>query len=160
MGSNFYLMTQNKAMAQQYAPYSYELTDEPEFGYEIHIAKTSAGWLPLFQGHKDGINSVIEYKAAYDTGEFKIYDEYGVEYNWEAIDKRVQKFNGSIRDVQKTEKINQDKTSPFYDSSCPDYHPISHIRGNSQSYKYSSMDSDDDYFTDPEGYEFSKREFS
>ena len=101
MGTNFYLMTQNKAMAKQYAPYSYELTDEPEFGYEIHIAKTSAGWLPLFQGHKDGINSVAGYKAAYGTGEFKIYDEYGVEYNWEAFDERVLKFNGGKRKLIK-----------------------------------------------------------
>ena len=141
------MFSKNKEFVQKYAPYSYELTDEPEFGYEIHIAKTSAGWLPFFQGHKDGINSVAGYKAAYDSGEFKIYDEYGVEYNWEAFDERVLKFNGGIRDVQKPEKINQDKASPF-----------SHIGGSPQSYKYLFREPNY-YFVDPEGYEFSSTEF-
>ena len=144
------MFSKNKEFVQKYAPYSYELTDEPEFGYEIHIAKTSAGWLPLFQGHKDGINSVAGYKAA--------YDEYGVEYNWEAFDERVIKFNGGIRGFQKPEKINQDKTSPFYDKSLPDYRPISHIEGSPQSYKYLFREPNH-YFVDPEGYEFSSTEF-
>ena len=152
------MFSKNKEFVQKYAPYSYELTDEPEFGYEIHIAKTSAGCLPLFQGHKDGINSVAGYKAAYDSGEFKIYDEYGVEYNWGAFDERVLKFNGGIRGVQKPEKINQDKTSPFYDKSLPDYKPISHIGGSTQSYKYLFREPNC-YFVDPEGYEFSSTEF-
>lgn len=152
------MFSKNKEFVHKYAPYSYELTDEPEFGYEIHIAKTSAGWLPFFQGHKDGINSVAGYKAAYDSGEFKIYDEYGVEYNWEAFDERVLKFNGGIRGFQKPEKINQDKTSPFYDKSLPDYRPISHIGGSPQSYKYLFREPNY-YFVDPEGYEFSSTEF-
>lgn len=152
------MFSKNKEFVQKYAPYSYELTDGPEFWYEIHIAKTSAGWLPLFQGHKDGINSVAGYKAAYDSGESKIYDEYGVEYNWEAFDERVLKFNGGVRGVQKPEKINQDKTSPFYDKSLPDYRPISHIGGSTQSYKYLFREPNR-YFVDPEGYEFSSTEF-
>ena len=68
------MMTKNKTLAQKYAPCSYQLTDTPYCGYEIHIAKTSCGWLPLFQGHQDGINSVREYKEAYETGEFEIFD--------------------------------------------------------------------------------------
>ena len=152
------MFSKNKEFVQKYAPYSYELTDEPEFGYEIHIAKTSAGWLPFFQGHKDGINSVAGYKAAYDSGEFKIYDEYGVEYNWEAFDERVLKFNGGIRGVQKPEKITQDKTSPFYDRMLPEYMPISHMPGSLQSYRFG--ETYNNYFTDSEGYEFDNREFS
>ena len=152
------MFSKNKEFVKKYAPDAYELTDEPELGYEIHIAKTSAGWLPFFQGHKDGINSVAGYKAAYDSGEFKIYDEYGVEYNWEAFDERVLKFNGGIRGFQKPEKINQDKTSPFYDKSLPDYSPISHIGGSPQSYKYLFREPNT-IFVDPEGYEFSSTEF-
>ena len=72
MGTNFYLFTKNKKMASKHAPYSYQLTDEPELGYAIHIAKTSYGWLPLFQAHKNGIDSVEEYKEAYDTNEYKM----------------------------------------------------------------------------------------
>ena len=159
MGTNFYMITKNKEMAQRYAPYSYELTDEPYFGYEIHVAKTSCGWLPLFQGHKDGINSVAEYKAAYDTNEFKIYDEYGCEYNWDAFDDRVLKFNGGVLNMQNPEKIEQDKNSPYYDKNLPKYYPVSHIGGNPQSYKYDNWFASDN-FKDPDGFEFSRSEFS
>ena len=159
MGTNFYMITKNKKLAQRYAPYSYELTDEPYFGYEIHVAKTSCGWLPAWQGHKDGINSVAEYKAAYDTGEFKIYDEYGTEYNWDAFDDRVLKFNGGILGVQKPKKIEQNKRSRWYDKNMPDYYPISHISGSPQSYKFDNWFAND-HFKDPDGFEFSMRSFS
>ena len=160
MGTNFYMITKNKTMASIYAPYSYELTDTPYFGYEIHVAKTSCGWLPLFQGHKNGINSVSEYKAAYETGEFDIVDEYGTSYNWNEFEDRVLKFNGGIRGAQDPEKIEQDKNSSFYDKNLPEYKPISHISGNIQSYRYMFVETYDDYFTDLDGFEFDRREFS
>ena len=153
MGTNFYLMTRNKAMAQKYAPYSYQLTDEPYFGYEIHIAKTSCGWLPLFQGHTNGINSVREYKNAYETGEFEILDEYGDPYTWEEFTERVLKFNGGIRGVEPRKKIEADTTSPWYDHGLPEYMPISHF-----DYKYDDYYVND-YFVDEDGYEFNRREF-
>ena len=159
IGTNFYMITKNKELAQRYAPYSYELTDTPYFGYEIHVAKTSCCWLPIWQGHKDGINSVAEYKAAYDTGEFKIYDEYNCEYNWDAFDDRVIKFNGGVLGAKKPEKIEQDKDSRWYDKNLPDYCPISHIPGSLQSYKFDNWLAND-YFKDPDGFEFSRSEFS
>lgn len=148
MGTNFYLITRNKNMAQQYAPYSYKLVDEPYFGYEIHIAKTSCGWLPLFQSHKEGINSVREYKTAYESGEFEIFDEYGDVYTWEEFDERVLKFNGGIRGVESRKKIDVDTTSQS------EYIPISHF-----DYKYNYY-CVNDYFSDEDGYEFDRREFS
>ena len=154
MGTNFYFMTTDKDAAQKYAPYSYELTDTPYFGYEIHVAKTSCGWLPLFQGHKDGINSVSEYKAAYDTQEFDIYDEYGNLYTWNEFDKRVLQFNGGKRGVAPIKKVEADKTSQYYDHRMPDHVPVSHF-----DYKFDIYFAND-YFTDPDGYEFDKREFS
>lgn len=159
MGTNFYMITKNKEMAQRYAPYSYELTDTPYFGYEIHVAKTSFGWLPLFQEHKDGINSVAEYKVAYDTNEFKIYDEYGCEYNWDAFDDRVLKFNGGVLGAQEPKKIEQNKYFRWYDKSMPDYCPVSHISGSLQSYKFDGLFAND-YFVDADGFEFSRSEFS
>lgn len=150
-------MTKNKELAQKYAPNSYELTDEPYFGYEIHICKTSCGWLPLFQAHISGIRSVAEYKAAYDTGEFRIFDEYHTEYNWGAFDELVLKFNGGILGVKAPGKNVQDKTARWHDDNMPEYLPVSHIPGSKQSYKY---DYDyDDYFTDEEGYEFTEHTF-
>lgn len=154
MGTNFYMITKNKKMAEKYAPYSYELTDRPYFGYEIHVAKTSCGWLPLFQGHRDGINSVREYKTAYKTGEFEIVDEYGNIYTWEEFDKRVLQFNGGIRGVAPIITIEVDKNSRWYDPRMPDCTPVSHFE-----YKYGYY-SANDYFTDEDGYEFDRREFS
>ena len=154
MGTNFYMITKNKKMVEKYAPYSYELTDTPYFGYEIHVAKTSCGWLPIFQGHKDGINSIREYKAAYETGEFEIADEYGTTYTWEEFDERVLKFNGGIRGVAPREKIEADKDSPWYDHRLPEYRPVSHFE-----YKYDGYFAND-YFADEDLYEFDRRQFS
>ena len=154
MGTNFYLFTMNKNMVTKHAPYSYQITDEPDLGYTIHIAKTSYGWLPLFQAHQNGIDSVEEYKEAYDTGEYRIFDEYGTEYNWEEFDERVLKFNGGILGVLPRKKIEQDENSEFYDPKLPKYKPISH-----QDYKY-DPDYANDYDVDKDGYEFCWREFS
>ena len=147
MGTNFYLMTKNKSMAQQYAPYSYMLTDYPMAGYEIHVAKTSGGWLPLFQAHKDGIRSIKQYKEAYNTGEFEIYDEYGDKYSWEEFDERVLQFNGGRVGIQKPEKVKKTKYESS-DKSMPDYTPISHIPGSKQSYKYRFSEDTETIFTD------------
>lgn len=159
MGTNFYMITKNKELAQYYAPYSYKLVDTPYFGYKIHIAKNSNGWLPLFQGHKDGINSVAEYKAAYESGEFEIYDEYGIQYNWNTFDDRVLKFNGGIRGVQEPEKIEVDRRYWYWDNNLPEYSPVSHIGWNKQSYKYDFAELYNDFFEDSDGYEFSTTDF-
>lgn len=161
MGTNFYMLTTNKEMKNKYAPYSYELTDDPYFAYEIHVAKTSMGWLPLFQAHADGIKSVKEYKEAYDTGTFEIYDEYGNKYTWEEFDKRVLKFNGGKLGGIEPEKINNENIPIGYRDTCvPEYRPISHISGNKQSYKYKFKDDNKTIFVDAEGYEFEEMDFS
>lgn len=155
MGTNFYMHTKDKDIVRKYAPYSFEITDEPEFCYEFHIAKTSMGWLPLFQAHEMGIQSVKQYKSAYDDG-CEIYDEYGDKYTWNEFTIRVLKFNGGTVKDRKVEKIKKTKTiignEVYYDSDMPDYVPISHFEyGNG---KYAS-----DYFKDDDGYEFDIRWF-
>ena len=157
MGTNFYMLTTNREMKDKYAPFSYELVDDPYFAYEIHIAKTSMGWLPLFQSHSSGIQSVKEYKEAYDTGAFEIYDEYGNKYTWEEFDKRVLQFNGGKLGGIKPEKIEYNAFNP---DEIPEYRPISHIPGNEQSYKYRFNEDIESIFVDEEGYEFEEREFS
>lgn len=152
MGTNFYLMTKNKEHRDLYFGYDYELTDTPDWGYRIHIAKTSYGWLPLFEAHR-GIESVKQLKDVYRSGEFIIADEYGTVYSWDEFDKRVLQFNGGVKGRIPREKVEQDRNSPWYDSALPEYRPISHFEYDSD--RYSS-----DYFTDPEGYEFTTHEFS
>ena len=150
MGTNFYLFTKNKKTAQKYAPYSYVLVDTPKFGYKIHIGKCSMGWLPLFEAHLNGIRSIKEYKAAYDTGKFKIYDEYNREYNWEEFDVWVLKHNGGVDGAIPKERIERHKNLLFYDKDLPDWVPISHF-----DTKYAYM-----HFKDEDGYEFTEGDFS
>lgn len=155
MGTNFYMITKSKTVAKNYAEYTYELIDEPYFGYSLHVAKTSMGWLPLFQAHEN-LKTIKDYKAAYDSGEFEIYDEYGTKYSWEEFDERVLQFNGGTKANRKLERIEltkEEKMSPFYDKNIPEYAPISHFEYGNGMYA-------NDYYTDPDGYEFDIREFS
>ena len=150
MGTNYYLFTKNKKVAQKYAPYSYICTDTPRLGYKIHIGKCSMGWLPLFEAHLNGIRSITEYKTAYDTGKFKIYDEYNRKYNWEQFKETVLKHNGGIAGVIPKKYIERNKNSIFYDANLPDWVPISHF-----DTKYTEH-----YFKDEQGFEFTVHEFS
>lgn len=140
MGTNFYFHTKNKAIAERYAGCEYKLTDEPDWAYEIHVAKTSCGWLPLFQ-YRDTMPSVQAIKEAYNTGEFKIYDQYNEEYNWEEFTERVLNFNGGIKGVVKREKVNGEMI------------PISHFEYEHGRNAYL-------YIQDPQGYEFMRGDFS
>lgn len=77
LGTNFYMMTKNKELAEKYFPREYELVDSPYFGYEIHIGKRSLGWKPLLQAHKNAYKSVKELtKFLEEHKEFEIFDEY------------------------------------------------------------------------------------
>lgn len=153
MGTNFYFLTKDKEIAQKIAPNSYELTDSPVFAYEIHIAKTSCGWLPLFQGYVDGISSVEDIKKIYETGKVEIFDEYNQEYTWFDFEERVLKFNGGITGVIKKQKYEINPNCPFYDKDMPDYLPVSHFDYGHG--KYSHM-----YYKDKEGYEFTLSSFT
>lgn len=154
MGTNFYFFTQEKDKQKQWFSYGeYELTDEPQFGYMTHLAKTSCGWLPLFQAHKQ-IRSVSDMKAIYDEGGFKIVDEYGQEYSWGEFKKRVLEFNGGVRGVMPLEEYDQsDLPEALIDYDMPNHIPVSH-------FEYANGRYSQEYFSDEAGYEFSEREFS
>ena len=94
MGTNFYMFTNNKEIKKKYFPENTtQLVDEPEFGYKIHIAKTSYGWKPLFQSHEN-IKSVRDYICLLHYCDVvKIYDEYGDEYDWIDFEERVVDWN-------------------------------------------------------------------
>lgn len=145
-------MTKSKEARDKYFGWNYELTDTPDWGYQQHVAKTSCGWLPSFDG-SGCFKSIRELKNIYDSGEFILYDEYGTIYTWDEFDERVLKFNGGIKGVTPREKINQDRSSPWFDKNMPEYKPVSH-------FEYACGRYNDEYFTDLDGYEFSIREFS
>lgn len=140
MGTNFYFFTNDKSIVKKYACNEYTLTDTPEFGYEIHIAKTSCGWLPLFQ-YRETMPSVKSMKAAYDTDKLKIIDEYGREYTWDEFDERVLKFNGGVKGAIEAEKSGDKEL------------PISHFEFSDGMYSHL-------YLKDEEGFEFIKGDFS
>lgn len=151
MGTNFYFFSKEKEPCETWFGNTYELSDEQDFGYEVHLAKTSGGWLPLFQAH-ERCRSVLEMKAIYDTGLFQIKDEYGQLYSWKEFDERVLQFNGGVVGAIPTKPYKQDTSSPFYDKDMPDHTPVSHFEYGHGKYA-------DQYFRDAQGYEFDTRWF-
>lgn len=146
MGTNFYLVAKARAIAELYS----DNIDEDTL---IHIAKTSAGWLPLFQQHKH-LNSVADILNAIDNG-LKVIDEYDTSYTKEQFIARVVRFNGGAYGAERRVPIQlpDDKSSPFYDSNMEGLdEPISHIEYARGAYA-------DDYYRDPQGYEFCKGDF-
>ena len=151
MGTNFFIMTKSKEARDKYFGWNYELTDTPDWGYQQHVAKTSCGWLPSFDG-SGCFKSVRELKSIYDSGDFILSDEYGTTYTWDEFDERVLKFNGGIKGVAPREEIERHENDHWFDKDMPEYRPISH-------FEYAHGRYNDEYFTDKDGYEFSKREF-
>lgn len=154
MGTNFYFFTQSKTLKNDIdvsGCTGLYCTDTPDFGYELHIAKTSMGWLPLFQAN-EYIKSVKQLKEFYEKYNCKVYDEYETEYTWEEFDKRVLQFNGGKDGVVPKTKIKRVENG-FFDENMPDEIPVSH-------FAYANGKYADHYFKDDEGYEFCPNEFS
>lgn len=154
MGTNFYFKTKVKEFAKQFD--DYETSDRgDDLHYEIHLAKTSYGWLPLFQSHTNMVNSVKDIERLYKENwpDVIIIDEYDDEYDWDGFKKRVLEFNGGIDGVmEKTPITNNTPGTHYYDPNLPKATPISHF-----DYKgYDTLT----LFKDPEGYEFETRTFS
>lgn len=94
MGTNFYMFTPNKRNKKLFGD-KLRIVDEPDFGYEIHIAKTSMGWQPAFEAHEH-IRSVLDLKEIYARGDVRIFDEYGQEYDWSEFEDRVVNFGNEL----------------------------------------------------------------
>lgn len=154
MGTNFYFFTQSKTLKDDIDVAECKglyCTDTPDFGYRMHIAKTSMGWLPLFQAN-NCVKSVKQLKSFYEKYDCKIYDEYETEYTWEEFDERVLQHNGGIDGVKPKTKVKHPK-GKFFDDKMPDELPVSH-------FTYANGEYADHYFKDEEGYEFCPDEFS
>ena len=105
MGTNFYLMTKDKNVAHQFADKAvyndgkvvewynkeYEIYEEPDFHYSIHLNKLSYGWRPLFQKHKP-FATFAELEKFYNDNCSPITwieDEYGEHFSWNQYKKRI-----------------------------------------------------------------------
>lgn len=159
MGTNFYFFTNSKEIKNKLFGSSAELTDEPELGYKLHLAKTSHGWLPLFQAseHIHSVSDMVDVYFKQMHNPIKIVDEYGKEYSWSEFTERVIKFNGGTVANRKLEPLKQDKTDPLYDPNLPQHIPISH-------FEYRGIidhpDTAEQYYKDKDGYEFCNTWFS
>ena len=104
MGTNYYLFTRSKNLAQRYfatnnswgvSDEEYEISDEPLLGYYIHLNKLSYGWRPLFQCHK-AFSSFVDLELFFKEHQksLKIFDEYGEEFGWDAYKKIIMNHSG------------------------------------------------------------------
>lgn len=141
IGTNFYFLFQDKPSKEKwFSDEEVRLVDSPDFGYEVHLAKTSCGWLPLFQAHRR-INSVALMKQAYDDiPGCNIVDENGIYYDWAGFKDRALDFNKGLSETGDPD-------------DCKRGSAISHLLYEHGRYR-------DEYWKDAEGYEFTEREFS
>ena len=98
MGTNYYLFTKKKKTMQDiFGEWGdFGLTDNPEFGYERHIGKTSCGWKPLLQ-ISNAFKTFKELKEIYlKHDDLQIIDEYGCLYELDEFEDML--INHSIRD--------------------------------------------------------------
>lgn len=114
MGTNFYLRDRATREAKENMSNEintlldrYELSDDIVrlkseissvinniYSDDIHIAKTSCGWKPIFQSHENKFSNMNELKDFYldNIRNFEIIDEYNNVYTWEEFVERVLNF--------------------------------------------------------------------
>lgn len=149
LGTNYYMMTNNKELVNRYFSGEYGIVDSPYLGYEIHIGKRSCGWKPLFQEHRQAYNSVKEMISFIEShSDFRIFDEYNREFcitglmeeliNWgDQQEKKIIHYDDYVGDIQS---------------------PIDHIEIASRDHRnhlYGIR-----YWHDKDGYDFTDREFT
>lgn len=142
MGTNFYLITQSKRIKDAYFSDSdYHIVDRPMFGYEVHLAKTSYGWVTLWESHKF-YHSISELTKFYmdNQEDIFIYDEYFKFYTWDEFKKRVIDWNKDNPNA--CVHINPDRSMPNFNEIYGRYYD------------------DSRYFISADGYDFCDCEFS
>lgn len=141
MGTNYYFRTKDKELA--FDVFNRFEIEEDNY-YYLHLAKTSCGWLPLFQQSKN-INNIFDIFMMYGKyyRDIDIVDEYGEELSFKKfIDEVVKHNNGTAfdRDLEMTDDMND---------GVPPWTPVSHIE----------IEHDNSIYIDNFGYEFCTAEF-
>lgn len=126
----FFRFDTRKAMKEAIDRWDFETVQDLFEENEIHIGKRSAGWVPLFESHPGKFTSVKEMKEFYENNKVAIFEECERELTWEQLYEQLICWN-------------------------KDNEAASHL-----DVKRATWFRNDQYFyKDPEGYEFSKREF-
>lgn len=167
MGTNYYLHTKDKRLVAEHFPAEYTLTDVPDFGYEVHLCKMSAGWKTLFQAHKFAYNSVKEMTAFFreNKDRITIYDEYDSKQDLEEfIDLYTNRDKLAAQHSQKLSVnaqgsmrgVSDDTTEPYITT------PIDHIEYKDFMERQTDVTVFRDYvehWNDEEGYNFCNSDF-
>lgn len=167
MGTNYFLYTKDKRLVAEHFPAEYTLTDVPDFGYEVHLCKMSAGWKTLFQAHKFAYNSVKEMTAFFrqNKDRITIYDEYDDKHELEEfIDLYTNRDRLTAQHSQKLSINAQGGLRGAADDTTESYitTPIDHLEYRNfmtRGRYYSGFGSGSEYWNDDEGYNFCNREF-
>lgn len=136
MGTNYYLFTKSKKVIQEFGEYGFELTDTPDFGYEVHIGKTSCGWKPLLQA-APCYKTFAEFEKFFKKHRgLKIYDEYEVEHSFEEFKELLiahpQRKKEPLKWVYKENEFDPARRKILMTVDCSEeeaelYVPIDHI---------------------------------
>ena len=97
MSTNYYILTKDKSIIEKYG-LTYELTDTPDWGYIIHIAKRSCGWKPLFQSHSK-INCIDDIYNIINEPTVTILDEYDKALSPKEFEKEVIQWSANDKEA-------------------------------------------------------------
>ncbi len=177
MSTNYYMLTKNKKFADTYFPEEYELYRGGDvFKAEIHIGKSSAGWMPLFREHKHAYDSVEKLRAFLReyADDIEIIDEYHNFFTAEELDEEL------IYWKEQQEKYPDRKNWKYVPVGVPDEifggrrhlipvekdekydlkYPIDHVEYEKLDPYYEFKGRHDMYYHDKDGYNFTNRDFS
>ena len=92
---NYYLYVADKKLGKEILGQRVEVTDEPDFGYKLHIAKTSCGWLPLFE-KSESVSCVkdIEKIVKDNPSVVIILNEENAPLSWDEFKEKVLEHEG------------------------------------------------------------------
>ena len=74
MSTNYYILTRDKSIIERYG-LDYTLTDEPDWGYWVHIVQLCSDYVPLFRAHRN-VRSLPTVFCLLQEPNVKVYDEY------------------------------------------------------------------------------------
>lgn len=175
MGTNYYMMTNDKDIAEVYFPGEYEIVDNPYLGYEIHIGKCSMGWNPLFEWHEHAYKSVSQMLRflQFHILDIEIFDEYGEKYSIQKLKDelidwgnhqpvRYMKYipEGIFNEILGWREYLVESTKDDYDIVCPFDHIEYDKLDPHNEKRWRDPNREPMYFKDNDGYDFTKGRFS
>jgi len=107
MGTNFYFFIKDRNLSKLFE--KVYITDEPEFGYKIHLNKLSFGWRPLFESNNQW-KSFDELELFYERNKdyITIFDEYRNKYSYDEYKNRLLDHLNAKRKPKKWIQYNTD----------------------------------------------------